>query len=184
MPDPMNTSTVESALRRLGEVLGDGPGIEILLVGGAAGMITGLLPPTRVTTDCDVMAYLPPDTMTTVELAATQVADELGLAANWLNSDVQLRLDALPDGWEQRRIAVSIHGRLRVSAVSRPDLIAMKVLAGRDQDIEDLQAMRVRSDDVTFIQTYLNTLASKGTQQGQIEEARELLASLEVHDHE
>ena len=184
MPDPMNTSTVESALRRLGAVLGDGPEIEILLVGGAAGMITGLLPPTRVTTDCDVMAYLPPDTMATVELAAAQVAGELGLATNWLNSDVQIRVDALPSGWEQRKISAGRYGRLRVSAVSRPDLIAMKVLAGRDQDIEDLQAMRVRSDDVAFIENYLNTLASKGTQRGQIYEARELLASLEVYDHE
>lgn len=184
MPDPMNTSTVASALRRLGAVLGDGTEIEILLVGGAAGMITGLLPPTRVTTDCDVMAYLPPDTMATVELAAAQVADELGLATNWLNSDVQIRVDALPDGWEKRKIAAGMYGRLRVSAVSRPDLIAMKVLAGRDQDIEDLQALRIRSDDVAFIETYLNMLVSKGTQQGQIAAARELLASLEVHDHE
>lgn len=184
MPDPMNTSTVESALRRLGAVLGDGPEIEILLVGGAAGMITGLLPSTRVTTDCDVMAYLPPDTMVTVESAAAEVAEELGMATNWLNSDVQLRRDTLPDGWEPRKIAAGMYGRLRVSAVSRPDLIAMKVLAARDQDIEDLQAMRIRSDDVAFIETYLNTLASKGTQQGQINEARKLLASLEVHDHE
>jgi hypothetical protein len=184
MPDPMNTFTVESALHRLGAVLGDGPDIEILLVGGAAGMITGLLPPTRVTTDCDVMAYLPLDTMATVELAAVRVAEELGLASNWLNSDVQIRLDALPDGWEQRKIAAGMFGRLKVSAVSRPDLIAMKVLAGRDQDIEDLQAIRVRSDDVEFIEAYLNMLANKGTHQDQIDGARELLASLEVHDHE
>ncbi len=60
----------------------------------------------------------------------------------------------------------------------------MKVLAGRDQDIEDLQAMRIRRDDVAFVKTYLDHLAAKGTDVKQIQEARELLASLEVHDHE
>ncbi len=38
MADPMNTSTVERALRRLGEVVEYHREIEILLVGGAAGM--------------------------------------------------------------------------------------------------------------------------------------------------
>ncbi len=34
MPEPMNTSMVEAALRRLGAMLGDGQEVEILLVGG------------------------------------------------------------------------------------------------------------------------------------------------------
>lgn len=184
MTDSMNTSTVERALRRLGEVLEYHRDIEILLVGGAAGMVTGVLAPNRVTTDCDVMVYIPPEAMSAVELAAGEVADEMSLSPRWLNSDVQLRLDSLPDGWEQRKITVGTFGRLRVSAASRPDLIAMKVLAGRDQDIEDLQAMRVRQDDVEFVNEYLESLDSKGTRQEQVEEARALLESLEVHEHE
>ncbi len=66
----MDISTLEKALRRLGEVLGDCRDIEMLVVGGAAGMITGLLPPSRVTTDCDIMAYMPEDALAQVELAA------------------------------------------------------------------------------------------------------------------
>ncbi len=147
-------------------------------------MISGLVPQSRVTTDCDVMLYLPAKAMAEVEHKAKQVAEEMGLASNWLNSDVQIRLDALPDGWEQRKVMGGLYDRLRVSVVSRPDLIAMKVLAGRDQDIEDLQAMRIRSDDVAFVESYLATLASKGTHQDQIDDARDLLASLEVYDHE
>ena len=130
------------------------------------------------------MVHIPPEAMTRVELAAREVATELELAPGWLNSKVQMRLDALPDGWEQRKISVDTYGRLRVWAASRPDLIAMKVLAGRDQDIEDLQAMRVRTDDVQFVHEYLDALADKGTKQEQIDDAQELLASLEVHDHE
>lgn len=84
----MHASALEAALRRLGEVLGESRDIEILVVGGAAGMLTGLLPPSRVTTDCDVMIYMPEDALTHVELAAEKVAGELGLVPNWLNSNV------------------------------------------------------------------------------------------------
>ncbi len=184
MHDPMNTSTVENALRRLGEMLEYHTDIEILLVGGAAGMITGALAKNRVTTDCDVMVYIPPNAMAAVEMAAEIVADEQGLAPNWLNSTVQLRVDALPNGWEQRKVLIDIYGLLHVYAVSRPDLIAMKVLAGRDQDIEDLEAMKIRTDDVEFVLQYLGSLASKGTTHEQINEAHELLDALEVQEHE
>lgn len=180
----MHTSIVEQALRRLGERLVYHCDIEILLVGGAAGMVTGVFAPNRVTTDCDVVVYIPPDAMSAVELAAGEVAEEMSLASTWLNSEAQIRLDALPDGWETRKILVGTYGRLRVSAASRPDLIAMKVLAGRDQDIEDLQAMRIRRDDVEFVSEYLDSLDSKGTRPDQVEEARTLLESLKVHEHE
>lgn len=185
MTKDMNTQTVETALRRLGEKLDPGREVEILLVGGAAGMVTGLLSPDRVTTDCDVMAYLPVDAMAAVESAAEEVAGELDLASDWLNSNVQMRLDALPDEWETRKQWVNRYGPLNVCAASRIDLIAMKVLAGRDQDIEDLDAMKVRIDDLDFVRKYLDKLTEKGTKPEQIDEARLLLEALEVQrDHD
>jgi len=184
MTDPMNTSTVEQALRRLGELLEYHTEIELLLVGGAAGMITGLFDRGHVTFDCDVMDYAPKEAMGAVEQAAELVANELGLAPDWLNSHVQLRTDALPNGWRTRQVLVGVFGKLRISAASRPDLIAMKVLAGRDQDIGDLQELRVREDDVEFVRRYLDTLAFKGTTQEQISDAYELLDALELYDEE
>jgi len=184
MAKVMDSLTVQEALKRLGTAL-DVPGdVEILLVGGAAAMLTGVLPPSRTTTDCDVINYEPKQAMARVETAAERVAGELDLSPNWLNSDVQLRADTLPDGWEERRIHVGTYGRLSVWAASRPDLIAMKVVAGRDQDIEDLVAMRVRRDEIPFIETYLSRLGSKGTSPEQIREAKALLEALEVHDHD
>jgi uncharacterized nucleotidyltransferase DUF6036 len=182
--DRMNTSIIERALKRLGDLLEYHEEVEILLVGGAAGMMTGVLPASRTTLDCDVMVCVPEAALVAVELAAERIAEEMSLAAHWLNSDVQLRLDALPDGWEQRRIPVGEFGLLRIFASSRPDLIAMKVLAGRDQDIEDLEEMRVRADEVEFVRTYLDGLGEKGTHPDQIDDARIVLDALEINEHE
>jgi hypothetical protein len=179
----MNALAVEQALLTLGKRFSYHSEVELLLVGGAAGMLTGLLPPARTTTDCDVIASVPEDAMGAVELAAAQVAGELGLSETWLNSEVQLRRDALPDGWQTRRIVIGAWGQLRVFAVSRIDLIAMKVLAGRAQDIEDLRSMKPRADDVEFVRRYLDSLPAKGTRLHEIAEARELLASLEIQNH-
>jgi len=92
---------------------------------------------------------------------------------------VQLRRDALPDGWEERKVAVGRFGNLRVFAASRIDLIAMKVLGGRAQDIEDVWAMRPERDDFEFAGRYLEGLSAKGTLAEQITEARDLLEVLE-----
>jgi hypothetical protein len=96
---------------------------------------------------------------------------------------VQLRRDALPDGWEIRRILIGNWGQLRVFAVSRIDLIATKVLAGRAQDLEDIRSMRPRRDDVEFVGRYLDGLPAKGTAPEQVAEARELLETLEFESH-
>jgi len=180
----MDTTTVERALEKLGERFTYHTGVDLLLVGGAAGMLTGVLPPARTTTDCDVMAYVPESAIEAVERAAQEVAEELGLAANWLNSAVQLRRDALADDWQSRRIWIATWGQLRVFAVSCVDLIAMKVLAGRAQDLEDIRWMKPRPDDVEFVQRYLDGLPGEGTSPEQIAEAKDVLASMEIHEHE
>jgi hypothetical protein len=180
----MNTTGVERALEKLGERFSYHTEVELLLVGGAAAMLSGLLPSARTTTDCDVMACVPEDAMGAVERAAEQVAEELGLPSTWLNSNVQLRRDVLADDWRSRRVWIGAWGRLRAYAVSRVDLIAMKVLAGRAQDLEDIRAMKPRTDDVEFVRRYLDGLPAKGTTREQIADAREVLESLEVNDRE
>lgn len=184
MNERLSTTLVEHALRRLGEAFRYHTDVELLLVGGAAGMLTGVLPPSRTTTDCDVMMYVPASAMGAVELAAENVAQELGLRSTWLNSDVQLRIDALPSNWERRRVLIGTFGRLRIFAASRPDLIAMKVIAGRVQDLEDLEAMRVRVDDVSFVRNHLAALRDRGTPQDQIDDAYTVLDAIRVHEHE
>ena len=180
----MDTPLVERALRLLGERLAYHREVELLLVGGAAGMLTGLLPPSRTTADCDVMALVPQEAALAVHCAAGQVGQELDLPSTWLNSDVQLLRHALPTGWKTRRVWVGTWGLLRVFAVSRVDLIAMKILAGRAQDLEDIRAMKVRTDDVEFVQEHLRALAAQGIPDAHIEDARLVLNTLEVRSHE
>lgn len=174
----MNATKVEEALRLLGEALTLDTDVEILLVGGAAGMVTGVFRSDRTTNDCDVMVCSPDDMLCILEDTASRLAPELGLTSGWFNSRVQLRLDTLPGGWRERRIHVGLYGRLFVYAASRPDLLAMKVFSGRTQDIEDLHDMSIREDEATFVHAYLDSLPPRGTPMDQIEQARRLLEGL------
>ncbi|MBL0870483.1 MAG: hypothetical protein IBJ18_07910 [Phycisphaerales bacterium] len=106
----MESGAVEHALERLGQRLSFRTEVELLLVGGAAGMLTGVLPAGRTTTDCDVMVYAPEDATWAVESAAAEVAKDLGLPPTWLNSQVQIRRDVLPDDWQSRRVWVGSWG--------------------------------------------------------------------------
>jgi hypothetical protein len=114
-------------------------------------MLTGLLPRERVTIDCDIIQYVPGSAWTSVELLADKIGDELSLPANWLNSQISMRPDLLPDGWRDRRIGVDSGESLHVYAISRPDLIAMKFFAHRLLDLTDLVALDVTADDIEFV---------------------------------
>ncbi len=177
MRHEMNADEIEEGLRKVGHAL-DWPGtVEVLLVGGAAGLITGLLARGRTTIDCDVLAYTPANAWTRVEAAAEAVARELGFSPTWLNSDVQVRLspEMLPKGWQDRRVLVGRYGKLHVFAVSRADLIALKFLAHRDRDLQDLEALGVTRDDVKFVRGYLKHLLGSGEQGENIRGTQELV---------
>jgi len=153
--------------------------VEILIVGGSAGMLTGLLARDRVTGDCDVCHYDPSHgkAWVEVEITADLIGAELQLPTNWLNSNVKIREDSLPDGWRDRRVLIEQGNWIHVYAISRPDLIAMKFLAGRPQDLEDLEELGVENDDITFTEQYLESLSVKGTCSSEIANARELVNS-------
>jgi hypothetical protein len=130
------------------------------------------------------MLYVPPESLAPIEIAGERVAAEFDISPGWLNSKVQIRADSLPTDWRRRRIWVGTWGRLWVYAVSRPDLIAMKVLAGRPQDVVDLESVRVRVDEAEFVRTFLEKLPEQGTPQDQIEDARRLLNGMRLFDHD
>jgi len=179
LPD-MNNSTVATALAALADALEHPAHVETLLVGGAAGMLTGELPASRTTTDCDVMVYAPEDAFEALALAAAAVAERLSLARGWFNTGaMSLGAGVLPGDWRGRAAVVLEHESLTVLAAGRRDLIAMKVYAHRAQDLEDLDAMRVRRSEAGFVRAHLDTL---GANPDRVSDARAVLDSLELID--
>lgn len=172
---------LQQALQATGEALQYPADVEILIVGGAAGLLTGLLPPARTTFDCDVMVFVPAQAWHAVEQAGRRVAQALNLSPTWLNGEAnEMFRYRLPDGWEARRSHVGRFGRLSAYAVGRTDLIAMKVVAGRPQDREDLAELRPTAAEIEFVGAYLDGLVGRGADPRLIDDARVLLDSLEI----
>src|SRR5688572_5731586 len=113
----LNGQSITEALRRMGQRLRPGAPIEIVIVGGAAGVLTRQLPADWVTDDVDVIRFVPPRDSDEVLDAAGEVGRDMSLPPLWMNSDVGLWRDSLPDGWENRAITIGTFGRLRVIAL-------------------------------------------------------------------
>lgn len=138
-------------------------------------MLTAVLARDRVTVDCDIIHYYPDTSYVAVESLAKAIGQERGLPEMWFNSSISLRTDLIPDRWQDRRILIERGDFLSVDAISRVDLIAMKFFARRPQDLEDLDSLRVRTDDIEFVWSYLLALPAKGTPQSEIDEAAEIV---------
>ncbi len=145
-------------------------------------MLTAELPASRTTLDCDVMVFAPEDAFEALATAAMAVAERLDLPRGWFNTGpMALRGDVLPAGWEERRQVVLETDALVVYAAGRIDLICMKVYAHRVQDLEDLQAMRVRESEAAFVREHLDTLERSGNAK-RVAESRAVLNALELRD--
>jgi hypothetical protein len=170
----MNDTTIKAALKALGDGLTGGAVVELLIVGGAAGLLTGELKSSRVTGDVDASHVLPPEAWDQLQDAAAKVSVKQGLPANWLNlEDAGWHREGLPVNWRERRKDVGRFGPLQVWAVGRLDLIAMKFYAHRPQDLEDLKAMNVADEERQFVLQCLDDLENSAVaDKGKIEMAR------------
>jgi hypothetical protein len=177
---PLEGNVLERVFRAVGAHLEWDTDVDVLIVGGAALALTCGLPPGRTTLDCDVMDYEPEAAEKAVERAAEAAAKQFDLPDNWLNSHVQWHRESLPEGWRERRRLVSAYGRLRVFAAGRRDLIVMKLISGRAQDLQDVGAL-MRVEDVAFVRDSLTELGSKSSLSEQVAEAFERLDALELN---
>ena len=129
----MNKQASEKYLRMLGEELQKRQVTgEILLAGGAVMLLK--IQNREVTKDID--AYFPPEQADIIREAAKIVADREGLAYDWLNDAVEGFFYTQPptEEWAE-------YPGLRVYFPSLDYLFAMKVVAGRPQDIDDMKAL-------------------------------------------
>jgi predicted nucleotidyltransferase len=129
----MDRSEIELYLREVGAELGQqGTTGEIVIVGGA--FMTLVLRAREATKDVD--AYLVPGSAPAIREAAEVVAGRHGLAADWLNDAVKGFFATSPD-----TVVWAEYPGLRVNAVTPDYMFAMKAIAGRPQDADDLRAL-------------------------------------------
>lgn len=137
--DPLlDRAAIEDAFRRLGDRLARRGVVADLYVFGGAAMALAY-DARRSTRDID--AVFQPHGVVLDEARA--VADELGLPQWWLNEQASAYV---APGGDTNAPRVFDHPGLRVSAASPEHLLAMKVLAARRRD----------ADDIRFLVKHLN----------------------------
>jgi len=130
--DPLlDRKAIEDAFRRLGDRLARRGVVADLYVFGGAAMALAY-DARRATRDID--AVFQPHGVVLEEARA--VATELGLPQWWLNEQASVYV---APGGDEAAPRVFDHPGLRVSAASPEHLLAMKVLAARRRDAEDIR---------------------------------------------
>lgn len=126
------------ALERLGEVLsGRGVTAHLYLVGGSAIAFAYLSD--RVTRDIDAIAA-PTDE---VFDAAREITSELELPEEWLNDTARAFLPVVDLG--EGAVVLDVPG-ITVRTAPAEVLLAMKLLAGRAKDVDDLRLLAATLD--------------------------------------
>ena len=129
----LDRAGIEAAFRRLGERLARrGVVADIYIIGGAAMALA--YDARRATRDID--AVFRPHGVVLEEARA--VGEELGLPQWWLNEQASVYV---APGGDDRAARVFDHPGLRVSAASPRHLLAMKVLAARRRDVDDIRVL-------------------------------------------
>ncbi len=157
---------LQAALRALGEQVSRGGlagSARLFVVGGAAGVLTGLLAPARTTEDVDVTLVEPADAWEEVRGAAERVASDLGLPKTWLNDECRTFAWKLPAGWKGRCSRYETYGPLEVWTLDRRDFIAAKILAEppRPQDLEDLRSLEPTKEELDFVRRHVASLQAE-----------------------
>jgi hypothetical protein len=129
----LGRAEMERAFTALGERLARrGVVADVFVVGGAAMALA--YDATRVTRDVD--ATFVPHGIVIEE--ARHVADDLGLPSWWLNEQASVYISGKDDPGKRR---VFDHPGLRVMAASPAHIFAMKALAARTRDVDDLRLL-------------------------------------------
>lgn len=137
--------------------------VSLYVIGGAAGLLTGAFKQQMTTGDCDIMSIDPSRLWEHVEHAASAVATELDLLPDWLNRDCRVFGHDMPLGWRSRAKLVVESGPLTVYAMSRKDMVAVKVTNSviRANDMRHLLSLQPTNDELAFAHEHLDRLDSE-----------------------
>jgi len=161
----LSAQQIDQVFRSLGGRLArnEAPPVGIVVCGGAAMIVTGLL--SRTTTDVDIVALVddaerlvaPVPLPDCLVQAAREVAESMQLPENWLNNGPSrdeggLFQMGLPNGFQERLHAREYSDRLTVYFVDRIDQIHFKLYAAVDRGgyhISDLESLRPTDDELS-----------------------------------
>lgn len=168
---PLNSSQLRRALSALAALLPQSTPAEMILIGGGAGMLSGLLPDGRQTVDVDVMDVTPAEIFDLCCYHAPRIAEECGISPSWFDATPHTIRHTMLDGWRERTVLVSEFGPLRVLAIARIDLISLKLIAGRERDLNDLGALQVTAEEARFVAESLPQILDRGANPDSVESA-------------
>lgn len=174
MADRYSRVQLTEFLRRLGELLPpDDTRESIVVVGGAALNLLGLVD--RATVDVDVIAigtggpHQPPAAIRVASELSRRLRDalrrltrDLGLPEGWLNTTVTDRGRFVPPPGFADRIRWTPYGHLWVGIAGRQDLIALKLHAAADTDVQsrhtrDLIALHPSAGELRLAEAWVLT---------------------------
>ena len=132
--------------------------LDLVLGGGTAMLLAHRYPGS--TTDADVFPRK--GTLDAVQPAAREVAKELGIAQDWLNSWFTTFVHVLPTGYSERLIRVFSGNKLSVDALGAEDLLILKCFAGRDKDRPHAVRLLKAAKDLEIVDRRLDELMRQG----------------------
>jgi hypothetical protein len=174
----LNSEQLRRALEALAALLPPATPATMTLIGGGGGVLAGLLPAQRHTVDIDVIDVDPPEVFDLCCHHAPRVADACGLSPGWLDATAHTMRHMMLAEWRERTIPVGEFGPLKVQAIGRIDLISLKLIAGRQRDLEDLAALRMTTDEARRLTRELPTLLRQGANPDVVEGAIRLLRQI------
>lgn len=137
----MDKQGLVEALRQLDQQLTEP--VDLVIIGGAA-MILGF-GSTRATRDVDVIPLR--GDLPRLRAAVADVGDDLDLPSDWVSDAAKGLADVLSPDFYQRLQPIDLQlENLRLYLLGRPDLVTMKIIALREQDLEDLEVLLAEID--------------------------------------
>lgn len=113
---------------------------------------------TRQTLDIDVIAPVPLNGH--LKEKVKEIARQLDEDPSWLNDAPKGFGGYLPTGWEGRLIPVDLKlNKLKIFSLGKPDLILMKLKAGRPKDISDILSLDMNQEEADIILSDLERIA-------------------------
>ncbi|MBI5082453.1 MAG: hypothetical protein HZB17_14305 [Chloroflexi bacterium] len=128
---------------------------EIILVGGAAMILH--FGAQRATRDVDALVLR--GSVNDLRQAVKNVAKLNDLPEDWLNDAVKGFADILPPDFQERLTLLDVStSKVRVYVLGRAEQTAMKIVALREQDLEDLELLLplLEEDDKTILVRIMN----------------------------